>query len=185
MIEITTDATVGIRIGRRLTPKTRTDGPFETDAATEAMLVAEGHATYVDGSSPTQPAGQDGCAPARLDRLRKPQLLELAAEKGLYSGDSDGITVPKLLELLMAADNPPSDGRVGGNSTQETENGGAAATGDEGGQSGETGPEAAGKGPESADGGDSGPEGVAQGDEGGNPEDGDVPPVIDAAGVVE
>lgn len=190
MIQITTNATVGIRTGGRVTPKTAADGPFSTDPATEAMLVAEGHAAYADpdaqAAGTTTPPAQPA---ADYKKMRKPQLLAIAAERGLYSGDPDDITVPKLLELLKTSDNPPSDGQTAGDSTGKPENEGEAATGDESGQSGENGPEAPDSDPENAENGTDGDENGDSGDENGDSGSDDdpesAPPVIDAAGVVE
>ena len=58
MIQITNVGTFGRRVGAKVVPTTAADGPFETDKATEAMLVAQGVAEYVDPTAAAANASQ-------------------------------------------------------------------------------------------------------------------------------
>lgn len=193
MIQITNVGTFGRRVGAKVVPTTAADGPFETDKATEAMLVAQGVAEYVDPTAAAANASQtqQAAAPVSYDRMKKQELFDLAESRGLYSGPYDDITAKKLAELLKTSDEGGSDGRTGDDPTTNPENGQTAATGDENGQSGEIDPETAENGENGAENGgnDAGSDGS---DPAGDPdgagsegEDGEQPPVIDAEGVVE
>lgn len=185
MIRITIDGTVGIRVGGRLAPKTKADGAFSTDPETEAALVAEGVAEYADPDADKDDKPRE----VKLERLRKPELLAMAAERGLYDGDPDAITAKKLIALLKSPDNPPSDGQKGDDSTQNTENGQTPATGDESGQSGENGPDGTENGQKTDENDPDGSENAENGGVGDGSVSGEdpasTPPVIDAPGVVE
>lgn len=194
MIQIITNGTVGIRSGNRLTPKTRADGPFSTDKAVEKMLVAEGVCAYVDQKAAADPNGKPPEElPVKYERMRKDDLLALAAERGLYAGDPDDTTVKKLAELLKKSDEAASDGQTPSDPTQNPGNGQAAGTGDESGQSGEiaengadSSEKTAENGADGAESGDFGSdEGADAGEEGADGDPDAEPPVIDAAGVVE
>lgn len=164
MIQITNVGTFGRRVGAKVVPTTAADGPFETDKATEAMLVAQGVAEYVDPTAAAANASQtqQAAAPVSYDRMKKQELFDLAESRGLYSGPYDDITAKKLAELLK--------------------------TSDENGQSGEIDPETAENGQNGAENGgnDAGNDGSdPAGDPDGDGSDGEQPPVIDAEGVVE
>ena len=164
MIQITNVGTFGRRVGAKVVPTTAADGPFETDKATEAMLVAQGVAEYVDPTAAAANASQtqQAAAPVSYDRMKKQELFDLAESRGLYSGPYD----------------PPPN----------PENGQTPATGDENGQSGEIDPETAENGQNGAENGgnDAGNDGSdPAGDPDGDGSDGEQPPVIDAEGVVE
>ena len=190
MIQITNVGTFGRRVGAKVVPTTAADGPFETDKATEAMLVAQGVAEYVDPTAAAANASQtqQAAAPVSYDRMKKQELFDLAESRGLYSGPYDDITAKKLAELLKTSDEGGSDGRTGDDPTTNPENGQTPATGDENGQSGEIDPEIAENGQNGAENGgnDAGSDGSdPAGDPDGDGSDGEQPPVIDAEGVVE
>ena len=190
MIQITNVGTFGRRVGAKVVPTTAADGPFETDKATEAMLVAQGVAEYVDPAAAAANASQTQQAAAAVsyDRMKKQELFDLAESRGLYSGPYDDITAKKLAELLKTSDEGGSDGRTGDDLTTNPENGQTPATGDENGQSGEIDPETAENGQNGAENGgnDAGNDGSdPAGDPDGDGSDGEQPPVIDAEGVVE
>lgn len=193
-IQIITNGTVGIRSGNRVTPKTAADGPFSTDKAVEKMLVAEGVAEYFDAKAAASgAAGAQNTEPPKYDKMRKPELLALAAERGLYSGDPDDITIKKLAELLKLSDEGASDGQTPPDPTQNPGNGDAAGTGDESGQSGEIAENTGDSGAETGENGADGDENGASGEDDGQSGDAEdqtgdpdaTPPVIDASGVVE
>lgn len=190
MIQITNVGTFGRRVGAKVVPTTAADGPFETDKATEAMLVAQGVAEYVDPTAAAANASQtqQAAAPVSYDRMKKLTLFDLAESRGLYSGPYDDITAKELAELLKTSDEGGSDGRTGDDPTTNPENGQTPATGDENGQSGEIDPETAENGQNGAENGgnDAGNDGSdPAGDPDGDGSDGEQPPVIDAEGVVE
>ena len=79
MIQINNVGTFGRRVGAKVVPTTAADGPFETDKATEAMLVAQGVAEYVDPTAAAANASQtQQAAPVSYDRMRKQELFDLA-----------------------------------------------------------------------------------------------------------
>lgn len=185
MIQINNVGTFGRRVGAKVVPTTAADGPFETDKATEAMLVAQGVAEYVDPTAAAANASQtQQAAPVSYDRMRKQELFDLAKDRGLYNGQYDDIAGKKLIELLKTSDEGASDGRTDDDPTTNPENGQTAATGDENGQSGEIDPETAENGGNDAGSDGSDPAGDPDG-AGSEGEDGEQPPVIDAEGVVE
>lgn len=110
MIQITNVGTFGRRVGAKVVPTTAADGPFETDKATEAMLVAQGVAEYVDPTAAAANASQtQQAAPVSYDRMRKQELFDLAKDRGLYNGQYDDIAGKKLIELLKTSDEGGND----------------------------------------------------------------------------
>ena len=70
MIQINNVGTFGRRVGAKVVPTTAADGPFETDKATEAMLVAQGVAEYVEPTAAAANASQTASTTANTTTSR-------------------------------------------------------------------------------------------------------------------